>query len=116
MVRPCTSTENATTANVTITMSSRSEGTSISLLEAMSAGLCPIVTRVGGNAAVLGEHLTHRLVPSEDPSALAMAYHECLTNSNRRRADGARASQRIKTHFSVTAMVEQYERLYDGSV
>src|SRR5262249_5978182 len=45
------------------TMSSHSEGTSVSLLEAMSAQLCPIVTDVGGNAAVLGPTLRHRLVP-----------------------------------------------------
>jgi len=46
------------------TMSSRSEGTSVSLLEAMSGGLCPVVTRVGGNPATLGAALDHRLVPA----------------------------------------------------
>ena len=53
------------------TMSSHSEGTSVSLLEAMSAGLRPVVTDVGGNAAVLGDGLAHRLVcapPTPQPS------------------------------------------------
>ena len=49
------------------TMSSRSEGTSVSLLEAMSAGLCPVVTDVGGNRLVLGPELAHRLVPRREP-------------------------------------------------
>src|SRR6185436_12649481 len=47
------------------TMSSRSEGTSVSLLEAMSSGLCLVVTDVGGNADVLGNSLRHRLVIPE---------------------------------------------------
>ena len=62
------------------TMSSRSEGTSVSLLEAMSAGLCPVVTDVGGNAAVLGRELAHRLVPGQDPAALADAWMDALTD------------------------------------
>ena len=39
------------------TLASRSEGTSIGLLEAMSAGCCPVVTDVGGNRHVLGPEL-----------------------------------------------------------
>ena len=53
------------------TLASRSEGTSMSLLEAMAAGRCPVITDVGGNRAVLGPGLAHRLVPAEDPTALA---------------------------------------------
>ena len=36
------------------------EGLPISLLEAMSAGVCPVVTDVGGSAAVLGPALAHQ--------------------------------------------------------
>src|SRR5438093_10224690 len=72
------------------TLASRSEGTSVSLLEAMSAGVCPVVTDVGGNRSVLGSELHHRLVPSGDPEALAAAWVAALGDGGgeRRRADG----------------------------
>jgi glycosyltransferase involved in cell wall biosynthesis len=97
------------------TMSSRSEGTSVSLLEAMSAGLCPVVTDVGGNADVLGQELRHRLVPPDDPKALATAWLDALRDSRQRRRDGDAARRRVEARFGVDAMVRAYERLYVGS-
>jgi len=94
------------------TMSSRSEGTSISLLEAMSAELCPVVTAVGGNVAVLGDVLRHRLVPPEDPEALAQAWLSALVDEDRRREDGRTARRRVVSSFSIETMVSCYERLY----
>jgi glycosyltransferase involved in cell wall biosynthesis len=94
------------------TMSSRSEGTSLSLLEAMSAGLCPVVTDVGGNAAVLGPELGHRLVPSEDPAALAAAWRDALLDRSRREQDSLTARRRVEEAFGIDAMVRAYETLY----
>lgn len=94
------------------TLSSRSEGTSVSLLEAMSAGLCPVVTDVGGNRAVLGEALSHRLVASENPEALATAWRAALSDVERRRGDAVAARQRVEQAFGLPAMVRAYERLY----
>lgn len=96
------------------TMASRSEGTSVSLLEAMSAGLCPVVTDVGGNSAVLGEALRHRLVPREDPAALAAAWRDALEDPARRSHDAARARARVQQAFSLDRMVRRYEELYAG--
>ena len=97
------------------TMSSRSEGTSVSLLEAMSAGLCPVVSDVGGNSAVLGAHLGHRLVPPEDAASLATAWRNALLDVRRRDADGTAARARVQSHFSLGAMIGAYERLYDAA-
>lgn len=97
------------------TMSSRSEGTSVSLLEAMSAGLCPIVTAVGGNPVVLGEPLAHRLVPAQSPTALADAWRAALRDTERRTSDARAARARVRSAFSLDAMVRAYERVYvDG--
>ncbi len=96
------------------TMGSRSEGTSVSLLEAMSAGLCPVVTNVGGNAYVLGSELRHRLVPAEDVTALADAWRAVLRDSKARRADGERAERRVREVFSLDAMVRSYSALYQA--
>jgi glycosyltransferase involved in cell wall biosynthesis len=94
------------------TMTSRSEGTSVSLLEAMSAGVCPVVTDVGGNAAVLGPELQHRLVPSEDPVAMAAAWRAALVDDAARRRDAAQARQRVQRQFSLERMVRSYEQIY----
>ena len=94
------------------TMSSRSEGTSISLLEAMSAGLAPVVTDVGGNSAVLGDGLSHCLVPFGDTQALAEAWSRTLATSDGQRADGDLARNRVVNVFGLRAVVQRYEQLY----
>jgi len=96
------------------TMSSRSEGTSVSLLEAMSTGLCPVVTRVGGNEAVLGPALAHRVVPPESPQALAASWTALLTDPDSLRADSILARERVREAFGLERMVRQYEALYRG--
>ncbi len=96
------------------TMSSHSEGTSVSLLEAMSSGLCPVVTDVGGNRAVVGEDLKHRLVPPNDPAALADAWSVAIRDVARRAADATTARIQVQNRFSLDAMVRSYERLYCG--
>jgi len=93
-------------------MSSRSEGTSISLLEAMSAGLPPVVTDVGGNSAVLGDALPHCLVPFGDTKALSDAWSRILVTSDSRRADSALARRRVVDAFGVSAVARRYEELY----
>jgi glycosyltransferase involved in cell wall biosynthesis len=95
------------------TMSSRSEGTSIALLEAMSAGLCPVVTDVGGNAHVLGEGLAHRLCVPEDPGALVTAWRRALADPEARERDGRVARKRVVEQFSVRKMVEEHALLYE---
>jgi glycosyltransferase involved in cell wall biosynthesis len=96
------------------TMSSRSEGTSVSLLEAMSAGLCPVVTDVGGNRDVLGPELQHRLVRAEDPAALAAAWTAALEDPHALQRDAAIARRRVEQQFSLDTMVRGYQRLYEA--
>lgn len=95
-----------------VTMSSHSEGTSVSLLEAMSTGLCPIVTDVGGNRVVLGPDLAHRLVPPADPATLAAAWAHAIEDVAARVRDGSAARERVIAEFSLDAMVRAYEGIY----
>ncbi len=97
-------------------LGSRSEGTSMSLLESMSCGVCPVVTDVGGNATVLGETLRHRLVPPDDPSALAEGLKGALQYPESCWDDGAMARARVLSSFSMSKMVDQYEALYNQMV
>jgi glycosyltransferase involved in cell wall biosynthesis len=93
-------------------LASYSEGTSVSLLEAMSAGVCPVVTAVGGNPDVLGDGLRHRLVTPGDIVGLADGLLFALKQHARRTGDGMRARDRVQMAFSLNAMVRQYETLY----
>lgn len=94
------------------TLSSRSEGTSIGLLEAMSSGLCPIVSDVGGNRAVLGERLSHRLFPAGDQQALAAAWEDALAKDDVRGSDAEAARDRVVRQFGIDSMVQRYEGIY----
>ena len=95
-------------------LSSHSEGTSISLLEAMSGGVCPVVTDVGGNGACLGPALMHRLVPPGNPAALAAGWRAALIEPPRCRADGLAARQRIEARFALDETVARYAGLYQS--
>lgn len=95
-------------------LSSHSEGTSISLLEGMSAGVCPVVTDVGGNRACLGAGLDHRLVPARDPAALAAAWLAALADPERRAADARTARAHVERNFALRRTVARYMELYDS--
>lgn len=94
------------------TISSISEGTSISLLEAMSSAVCPVVTAVGGNAEVLGPDLQDLLVPSEDDAALATAWRRQLADPAGCAAIGRSARDRVQEWFSLDRVVRQHAALY----
>jgi glycosyltransferase involved in cell wall biosynthesis len=97
-------------------LTSTSEGTSISLLEAMSCGICPVVTDVGGNRAVLGPELTRLLVPSEDPASLTARWAEQLSDPGLRTSLGAQARERVRATFSLEHMVREHADLYRSLV
>jgi glycosyltransferase involved in cell wall biosynthesis len=94
------------------TLSSQSEGMSISLLEAMSTGSCPVVTDVGGNRGVLGPELAPSLVPSGDAAALAAAWRRHLADAELRQAVGRRARARVQREFSLERMVDDHAEIY----
>lgn len=93
-------------------LSSHSEGTSLSLLEAMSSGVCPVVTDVGGNATVLGPSLTDVLVKPDDPEGMAEQLVRVL-ESHELRARWAQASRnRVLAEYDVQRTAAQYAQLY----
>ncbi len=92
--------------------SSLSEGLSLTLLEAMAAGIPVLATRVGGNAEIVDEGRTGRLVPAGNPQALAEAFVGLWKERDRWRAMGVAARDRVLSRFEVRSMVRQYERLY----
>ena len=92
--------------------SSKTEGISLTLLEAMAVGLPIVTTRVGGNPEIVIEGQTGRLVPSLNPDALAAAMRQMLRERSCWPDMAQAARDRVENHFNVKSMVRQYEVLY----
>lgn len=93
-------------------LSSTTEGLSLSILEAMAAGLPVVATRVGGNAELVTPGETGALVPASDPQALAEALLEVLRAPARRKAFGAAARRQVREHFDIAVIAGRLESLY----
>jgi glycosyltransferase involved in cell wall biosynthesis len=93
--------------------SSLKEGLSNTIMESMAAGKPMVATRVGGNAELVQDGVTGFLVRPRDAVGLAAAVQRLLEDPALAKSMGARAKIRIAQRFSVEAMVEGTERLYD---
>ncbi|WP_349343073.1 glycosyltransferase [Marinobacter sp. MMG032] len=89
------------------------EGTSMTLLEAMSLGIPTVATGAGGTPEIVDDGETGKLVESDDLPAFTRAIQELLQDPNAL----SKMSKQAKTHFterfSAEHMVQQYERCYE---
>jgi L-malate glycosyltransferase len=90
------------------------EGVSLTILEAMAAGLPVVATRVGGTPEVVVHGRTGLLVPPRDPSGVAGAIHDLLRDARQRAALGRAGRSRVEQQFSIDRMVGEYESAYNG--
>ena len=97
-------------------LSSRSEGFSLAILEAMAAGKPVVATDIAGVREAVVDGETGLLVPYGDPHALAEALLNLLSDRERSRAMGAAGRKRVETLFSARVMGQRYERLYEGLI
>lgn len=95
-------------------LSSRLEGCSISILEAMASGKPVIATEVGGNPELILKGKSGFLVPSAEPEKLAEKMVLLLKDENLRREMGEEGKNRVKEKFSLERMAKNYEELYSS--
>lgn len=91
---------------------SHTEGLSRALLEAMAAGLAPVVTDVSGSRDVIPDSSLGIVVPPEDPEAFAEGVLEFARDPERRARVGARGRERVATQFSAARMANEYHELF----
>jgi glycosyltransferase involved in cell wall biosynthesis len=92
------------------------EGMGRALIEAMAAGRPVIASRVGGIPAIVEHGKNGVLVPPGDAEALAAAIADVIDRPERARALGEAARARIDESFSVGAMVQTIERVYEAAL
>jgi len=88
------------------------EGMPVSVMEAMAMGLPVIGTNVAGTQELVVDGITGYLVPEKDPPMLAQRLRQLIDNPQRRVQMGHTGRQRIEEHFSLTAMIQQYQDAY----
>jgi glycosyltransferase involved in cell wall biosynthesis len=90
-----------------------SEGVSLTILEAMAAGLPVVATRVGGTPEVVTE-VCGRLVPARDAVALADAILELGQDQTLRQRLGDAARERVEESFTLDRMIDEYRQVYES--
>jgi glycosyltransferase involved in cell wall biosynthesis len=91
--------------------SSVHEGVSLTILEAMAAGVPVVATAVGGTPEIL-DSTCGRLVPARDAAAMADALLDLALSQPLREALGAEARRRVEARFTIERMVSEYRDAY----
>jgi sugar transferase (PEP-CTERM/EpsH1 system associated) len=92
---------------------SLAEGISNTILEAMASGLPVVATAVGGNADLVQQGQTGRIVQPGNPQTMAHQLVQLAANPARARQMGLAGRQRVQAVFSLQSMVSTYQSVYD---
>jgi glycosyltransferase involved in cell wall biosynthesis len=94
-------------------LASRSESSSVAVMEAMSMGLAVVATRVGGMSEIVAHGQTGILVPPGDPGQLADAIIRLGGDAEKRKRMGAAGRAVVAEKFQVDQFIKQTFGLYD---
>jgi len=95
---------------------SLSEGMSNTLLEAMSVGVPPVATRVGGNPEVIEDGHSGILFEPRDFKALAACLQKLASEPKWRMHLAENCRCRIAAHFGLDSMIRSYSGMYQEVV
>lgn len=94
-------------------MTSLSEGISISLLEAMSSNLIPIVTPVGGNTQIVENNKCGFFIDIKQQDALYNLINDLKNNIKLSVTISSNAREKVLKNFSKNTMVNNYVAHYE---
>ncbi|MEZ4753472.1 MAG: glycosyltransferase family 4 protein [Bdellovibrionota bacterium] len=95
---------------------SKSDGTATSLLEALATGLFPIVSDIPANQDWINNGENGILVPIDDPSLLAKAIQEALTNSQLRDKASEKNRKLVEDRASITKNMRELMRMLEDAI
>jgi glycosyltransferase involved in cell wall biosynthesis len=95
-----------------VVLTSVSEGTPVTIIEALAAGRPVVATRVGGVPDVVDEGETGFLVRPHDTHALAERLEILAHDPERRHAMGALGRERVLRRYAVGRLVDDVDALY----
>lgn len=96
-----------------VVLTSRNEGTPLSLIEAGAAGVASVATAVGGVPQVVIDGHTGVLVAPGDPVAVATAVRRLLEDTPTRLAFGRSAQDHVCEHFGLERSLRQLASIYE---
>jgi glycosyltransferase involved in cell wall biosynthesis len=82
------------------------------VIEAMSMGICPLITDISGNKKLVVDGVSGRIVPPKNPRALASAMIELSENPERAKQFGLAAIEQIQKNLNVEDTIARYDELY----
>jgi glycosyltransferase involved in cell wall biosynthesis len=97
-----------------VVLSSRNEGTPVSLIEASAAGKPVVATRVGGVPDFIVDNWNGLLVDPGDATALAAAMLRIIEDPASAAERAARSREMVRDRFSATRLFQDIDRLYSG--
>lgn len=95
------------------TLSSSSEGFSISTIEAMASALPIVVTKCGGPEEIVTPELNAIMVSPNNASELAMGIERLLNDSSLANKLAKNGKNHVEKTFSLNNMIDKYEKLYE---
>jgi glycosyltransferase involved in cell wall biosynthesis len=98
-----------------LVISSRTEGTPITLFEAMHAGIPIVATSVGGVPAVVSSEEAELIQP-ENPVALASAIRRVHDMPDEARVRAGNARTRLQRQFAPAPWIDSYRRIYEMAI
>jgi glycosyltransferase involved in cell wall biosynthesis len=93
-------------------MTSRLEGTPLTVLEAMAMGVPVVAARVDGMAEILEDGKDAYLVPSREPASFARRTISLLQDQAIASRFSRAGQTKVRSQYSATAMVRRVEDLY----
>jgi len=92
---------------------SLTEGISITLLEAMAAGIPIVASAVGGNPEIVEDGRTGLLIPLKNMSAWVQGIKGLIADREMREILSIAGRTRVRNRFSLETMLENYRSVYE---
>ena len=90
------------------------EGLGVAILEAMSAGVAVVASRVGGIVDVIDSGVDGITLQPGNASAWADSLEDLITDSGNRKKLAAAGRAKVMREFGIGAMTERYLEVYDN--